>query len=145
MFSLLAMLSQDKVNLFNNRFQDFIDYLIAFSDCNSSEKKAQRAAQAIDAMVTSEILDYKSEPNIKFIKIFEKYYAEQLTEEASNESKIEDINFMKQRRLTITPTVDYYHPLLEDETCLILRKFKDHVHRFVRVTFTNEYFERGFY
>ena len=87
MFSILAMLSQDKVNLFNNRFQDFIDYLIAMSDCNSSEKKAQRAAVAIDLMVTSESLDYKSDPDIKFIKIFEKYYGEQLAaEDAENES-----------------------------------------------------------
>lgn len=143
MFSILAMLSQDKVNLFNNRLKDFMDYLIAMSDCNKSERNAQRAACAIDAMITNEILEYKSEPDIKFIKIFEKYYAEQLAED--NDAKFEDINFMKQRRLTITPTLDYYHPMVEDETCLVLRKYKDHINRFVRVSFNNEYFERGFY
>ena len=145
MFSILAMLSQDKVNIFNGRLQDFIDYLIAMSEANKSDKNAQRAAQAIDAMCTNEILDYKSEPDIKFIKIFEKYYADQVAEEAKNGTKSEDLNFMKQRRLTITPTLDYFHPLIEDESCLVLRKFKEHIHRFVRVTFTNEYFERGFY
>jgi len=40
MFSILAMLSQDKVNLFNNRLKDFMDYLIAMSDCNKSERNA---------------------------------------------------------------------------------------------------------
>jgi hypothetical protein len=143
MFSILAMLSQDKVNLFNNRLKDFMDYLIAMSDCNKSERNAQRAACAIDTMITNEILEYKSEPDIKFIKIFEKYYAEQLAED--NDAKFEDINFMKQRRLTITPTLDYYHPMVEDETSLVLRKYKDHINRFVRVSFNNEYFERGFY
>ena len=82
MFSILAMLSQDKVNLFNNRLQDFIDYLLAMSDCNKSEKNAQRGAWAIDSMISNEILDYKTEPDIKFIKIFEKYYAEKIAEEA---------------------------------------------------------------
>ena len=94
-------------------------------------------------MITNEILEYKSEPEIKFIKIFEKYYAEQLAED--NDAKFEDLNFMKQRRLTITPTLDYYHPMVEDETSLVLRKYKDHINRFVRVSFNNEYFERGFY
>jgi hypothetical protein len=143
MFSILAMLSQDKVNLFNNRLQHFMEYLLAMSDCNKSERNAQRAACAIDAMITNEILEYKSEPDIKFIKIFEKYYAEHLAEES--DSKLEDINFIKQRRLTITPTLDYYHPMVEDETCLVLRKYKDQINRFVRVSFNNEYFERGFY
>ena len=96
-------------------------------------------------MIINEILDYKSEPDIKFIKIFEKYYAEKIAEEAANEGRTDDINFMRQRRMTITPTLDYYHPMVEDETCLVLRKYKEHIHRFVRVTFTNDYFERGFY
>ena len=54
-------------------------------------------------------------------------------------------NFMKQRRLTVTPTLDYYLVQLEDETCLALRKYKDHIEKFVRVTFANEYLTRGFY
>ena len=93
-------------------------------------------------MITNEILDYKTEPDIKFIKIFEKYYAEKINEEAES---AQDINFMRQRRMTVTPTIDYYHPMVEDETCLVLRKYTEHIHRFVRVSFTNDYFERGFY
>ena len=57
----------------------------------------------------------------------------------------DNINFMKQRRLTVTPTLDYYLVQLEDETCLALRKYKDHIEKFVRVTCANEYLTRGFY
>jgi peptide deformylase len=52
---------------------------------------------------------------------------------------------MKQRRLIVTPTIDYYQVEVEDETCLALRKYKDYVTRFVRVTFANEMQTRGFY
>lgn len=45
----------------------------------------------------------------------------------------------------ITPTLDYYQLMVEDETCLVLRKYKDQIHRFVRVTFVNETFVSGFY
>ena len=52
---------------------------------------------------------------------------------------------MKQRRMLLTPTMDYFQVQVEDETCLALRKYKDQLYRFVRVTFTNDNFERGFY
>lgn len=52
---------------------------------------------------------------------------------------------MKQRRLIISPTLDYYQIEVEDETCLALRKYKDFISRFIRVTFTNESLTRGFY
>jgi hypothetical protein len=45
----------------------------------------------------------------------------------------------------ISPTIDYYQVQVEDETCLVLRKYKDNISRFIRVTFVNESFEKGFY
>lgn len=41
--------------------------------------------------------------------------------------------------------MDYYQPMLEDETCLALRRYKDHISSFVRVTFANEFLTKGFY
>lgn len=95
-------------------------------------------------MITNEILDFKKHPEINFIQAFQKYkQTANFTEEDVN--KQDDINFMKQRRLMITPTIDYYQVQVEDETCLVLRKFKENLSRFVRVTFVNESFEKGFY
>jgi hypothetical protein len=64
------------VNLFNRRLIDLANYFVALSECNMTEQNANRAAIALDAMITNEILDYKSEPDINFIKLFEKYYGD---------------------------------------------------------------------
>jgi len=48
MFSILAMLSQDKVNLFNDNLIEFMDYLINESLLNSSDDQAKVASTAID-------------------------------------------------------------------------------------------------
>jgi hypothetical protein len=40
-------------------------------------------------------------------------------------SNFDNVNYMKQRRLLITPTIDYYQVEISDETCLALRKHKD--------------------
>lgn len=87
MFSILAMLSADKVNIFNSRLLDLMDFLIAISDCNKSERNALRGSYALDNMISNELLDYKTTPDINFVKIFERYYSEQLLEDQENESK----------------------------------------------------------
>lgn len=144
MFSVLALLSQDKVNIFSDSLIQFMEYLIAMSGFNNTEKLSHRGANIIDQMITGEILDFKKQPEINFIQTFQRYkQSTNFTEEEI--SKQDDLNFMKQRRLMITPTLDYYQVQVEDETCLVLRKYKDNLSRFVRVTFVNESFEKGFY
>jgi hypothetical protein len=89
-------------------------------------------------------LDFKRDPEINLIAVFQKYKANANFSE-DEPDKLDDLNFMKQRRLMITPTLDYYQVQVEDETCLVLRKYKDNISRFVRITFVNESFEKGFY
>lgn len=67
MFSVLALLSQDKVNLFTDSLILFMEYLIVMSGFNNTEKQAHRGANIIDQMITSEILDFKKQPEINFI------------------------------------------------------------------------------
>jgi len=52
---------------------------------------------------------------------------------------------MRQRGLIVTPTIDSFQVQLEDESCLALRKYKQHSDRFVRVQFANDYMSKGFY
>lgn len=103
------------------------------------------AAYAIDQLATQEVLDYKRQPDVDLIELFTKYISDHSALKDQVLTVDVNANFMKQRRLMITPTVDYYQVEVEDETCLALRKYRDHISRFVRVTFSNEYLTRGFY
>lgn len=47
LFSIMALLSNDKVNLFNDRLVDFIQYLLV-SEFNRSEDKSHYASFIID-------------------------------------------------------------------------------------------------
>ena len=93
-------------------------------------------------MIVREILDYKVDPDIDFVPLFEKFANDPII---ADDLKREDVNFLRQRRLTVTPTLDYFHVEMEDESCMALRKFKAHSDRFVRVSFANDYLSRGFY
>jgi hypothetical protein len=48
MFSLFALLSMDKVNIFNDSLVDLARFLINDSEWNTSDKFAKRAAAVID-------------------------------------------------------------------------------------------------
>ena len=48
MFSVLALLSQDKVNIFSDSLIQFMEYLIAMSGFNNTEKLSHRGANIID-------------------------------------------------------------------------------------------------
>jgi hypothetical protein len=84
-----------------------MEYLIAISGFNNSEKMAHRGAQLIDQIIVGEILDFKRDPELNLIAVFQKYKASANFTEEEND-KQEDLNFLKQRRLMITPTLDYY-------------------------------------
>lgn len=86
---------------------------------------ARITSGAIDQMVISETLDYKKTPNLNLTAIFQKYMLEKAKMASnSDRSKLDSVNYMKQRRLIITPTVDLFQIEVEDETCLALRKYK---------------------
>ncbi len=43
MFSMLTMLSQDKVNIFNDRLIELMEYILNISDSNINEANAEIA------------------------------------------------------------------------------------------------------
>lgn len=65
-FSIMAMLSNDKVNLFNDRLYELMQYFV-ISEYNQSEEKAQFASFVLDKIIIKESLDYKKDPDINFI------------------------------------------------------------------------------
>ena len=68
-FSIMALLSNDKVNLFNDELINFVEYLIV-TDHNKNEEMANLSAFIIDKMIINEQLDYKRDPEISFVNIF---------------------------------------------------------------------------
>jgi len=107
-FSIMAMLSNDKVNLFDDNFMTFMEYL-EISDYNRTEEKAQYAAFIIDKMIIQEKFDYRKYIEIKYMDMFEQYMHDKDNEIDYYKSK-QNVNFLRQRRLFISPTVDYYQP-----------------------------------
>lgn len=81
-------------------------------------------------------------PDIDFVPIFEKYANDPIVRE---DLKRDQDDFMRQRGLIVTPTIDSFQVQLEDESCLALRKYKQNSDRFVRVQFANDYMSKGFY
>ncbi|CDW77053.1 rna-directed rna polymerase [Stylonychia lemnae] len=142
-FSMMAMLSNDKVNLFNEKFLEFIEFL-QISDYNRTEDQAQLASFLIDKMIIGEKFDYKKQSDINYVTVFQRYREDKENENDFCRSK-QSINFLRQRRLFISPTIDYYQPAQEDESNRVIRKYQDYLSRFVRVSFVNEYLEKGFY
>ena len=52
---------------------------------------------------------------------------------------------MRQRRVLVTPTLFHYTVAREEESNKVLRQFKDYHDQFIRLSFVQEDFEKGFY
>ncbi len=72
----MALLSNDKVNLFNENFLKLVNYILNSSGYNKMEEDAEYAAFAMDKMILNdECLDYKKDPDINLITRF-RFWAE---------------------------------------------------------------------
>lgn len=54
-------------------------------------------------------------------------------------------NLLRQRKVYMTPTLLKVSEAHEEESCRIIRSYKQHIQHFVRLSFVNEHLERGFY
>lgn len=95
-------------------------------------------------MVLNEPMDYRKDPDIVISSIYMKYYNNPDNKDEFMRSQ-NNINFMRQRRLFITPTIDFYQVAVEDESNRVIRQFKDFLSYFVRVSFVDEQLEKSYY
>lgn len=56
-----------------------------------------------------------------------------------------NINIVRQRHIFITPTLIHVQPGMLQESNKVLRKYNDFRNDFLKVSFTNEYLQKGFY
>ena len=79
--------------------------------------------------------------------LFEKFTTISLNKEYKTEydAAILLSNFLRQRRIFVTPTLIRFSIGQEEETNRVIRKFRDHLTNFVRVSFVNEDLDKGYY
>ena len=70
MTATMALLSSGKAQIFNDAFIDFVDYL-RVGKWNANKEIADEAAFYIDKIITTVPINYKKDPNINYIDIFE--------------------------------------------------------------------------
>jgi len=140
----MALFSSDKVNLFNNTMLELLEYLVTASKHNATELNSEYVAYVIDRMIVQEPLDFRKNPELSLLQVFRRFAEDKDIRNDFMQSKT-NINSLRQRRLFVTPTLDYYQPCHEDETNLVLRKYMNESYRFVRVSFLNDNLEKGYY
>lgn len=57
-------------------------------------------------MIIQGAIDYKIDPDVNLVHKFQAFVND--PQVIADQEKEEDANFMKQRRLLVTPTLDYY-------------------------------------
>ena len=76
--AVMALLSSGKVHLFDDNFLSFVQYLVKSCyniDDNRRESRdlADKASFIIDHITTSEVMDFKKNLDIDYIKIYQNH------------------------------------------------------------------------
>ena len=117
--SLLALLSADKVNLFSNSFLDLAEFIM--KTMNRSVEDSEFAGFVVNYMISNMRSHYKEEPNHSLLAVFKSLLQDPVV--FKDFKKTMGQNLMRQRRIFITPTLNLYQPLIEDETNAVLRAY----------------------
>ena len=147
--ALMALLSSGKVHIFDDYFLILIQHLV--NSCYNKDDNlvqsrvlADKASFILDYITANEPLNFQKNMEINYVEIFEKYMKNPDLDHDFQLST-ENINFLPQRRLLVTPTLLIFLPTVIDESNRVLRKFKDYLSSFVRVSFVNDQFEKNYY
>ena len=161
--AIMALLSQRKASIYNdslimlmellcsddwNRGDD-LDASSDSEDLVTNDKNTTKAAFIIDKMHTT--LCCVEYPETNLVKKFKmcaddpqvlQEYDDLITQR--QESKKVN-NFLIQRRVKVTPTMILYSRAQEEESNLVIRKFKDVLFNFCRLSFVGDDLLKGYY
>ena len=143
-FSILALLSEGKVNIFNEGLVDFMG-MINKGGWSGSEFMAEYGGYLIDRINVNADLDYKDSDAGGIQQLFESSRDDaQVLEDFQRLQEHADI--MRQRRLLVTPTLHHYTAAQEEEANKVLRQYREQNHSaFVRLSFVKETLEKDYY
>ena len=55
------------------------------------------------------------------------------------------MNFLRQKKVLVTPTMILFYPMMEEETNRVIRAFPSEVWRLIKLSFVNDSLEKAFY
>ena len=122
-FSILALLSEGKVNIFNVGLVDFMG-MINKGGWSGSEFMAEYGGYLIDRINVNADLDYKDSDAGGIQQLFESSRDDaQVLEDFQRLQEHADI--MRQRRLLVTPTLHHYTAAQEEEANKVLWQYRE--------------------
>lgn len=124
LYSILALLSLEKVSLFNDRLLNLMEYLMV-SEWNTSEVKADTASYILEHLAQTESFDYKENNDKNICLLFQKLSTNKGLVQEYHQS-MSNPNLMRQRRVFVSPTLDIYQFAVEEESNRVLRSYKDY-------------------
>lgn len=111
-----------KVSIFNPKMTELMEYLVV-SEWNKSDEKADFASFALDYLNINDVTSKKSETNYNIAINFQRASINQLIIEDYQRSRNHP-NLMRQRRMYVSPTLNYYQTASEEESNRVLRTYK---------------------
>ena len=142
-FSVLALLSSNKFNIFNKGLIDFME-MLNNGGWNSNDVTADFGAFIIDHINLFKELDYKDDSSKKIEELFRKLAADDVI--IDDFKRVQQANdSIRQRRVLVTPTLFHYTVAREEESNKVIRQFKSHLTQFIRLSFVKEDYDQGFY
>lgn len=142
-YAILALLSANKFNIFN---QGLIDFMAMLNNGGWNDKPmtADFGAFLIDHINLFKELDYKDDSSGQIEALFIKLRDDQALLQDFKRIQ-EDQNSISQRRVLVTPTLYHFTVARVEEGNKVLRQYREHLSQFIRLSFATEELDKGFY
>jgi len=137
----MSLLSNSKVSIFNENLLGLMKVLVEENWCKP-DQTSDYGSVLIDKMQF--YLDPIKRPYEDLIVLFakENKNPENL---ADYHEEAHQTNFMKQRRVMVTPTLIRYSVAQDEQTNRVIREYKNFIPNFIRLSFVTEDLDKGYY
>lgn len=141
-YSFVALLSENCVSLFNPSLHELMLQILN-NKWNDSEHTANFSAFLLDKMHFE--LDPVARPYENLPDVFKRLRKNPDIVDEYHEVFDGSVNYMRQHRISVSPTLTRVSRGEEEETNRVIRKFAKHMPCFVRLNFVTETGDRGHY
>jgi hypothetical protein len=136
----MSLLSSNKVSLFNETLLNLIKVMIE-QGWNAGNRNPDYGSMLLDNMQFS--LDPVQRPYEDLIEAFKRQNNDENLEEY--EELVKQVDYMRQRRVMMTPTLMRFSAAQEEQTNRVIREYHSLIQNFVRLSFVTEDFDKGYY
>ena len=139
-YAVMSLLSSNKVSLFNETLLNLIKVMIE-QGWNAGNRNPDYGSMLLDNMQFS--LDPVQRPYEDLIEAFKRQNNDENLEEY--EELVKQVDYMRQRRVMMTPTLMRFSAAQEEQTNRVIREYHSLIQNFVRLSFVTEDFDKGYY